>query len=242
MSMLSNQRYFPIFDAQGRLTREFVIVSNADPKVSATVVSGNERVVRPRLDDAKFFFEEDLKRPMEEFVQRLGIVTLQEKLGTTLQKVGRMERLAKAVAQAACEDEQGVSNAVRAAHLAKADLVSQGRRRVHEPAGRHGRLLRRGRRRARRRVRRHPRALPPALCRRRAAQRHLRQVRRHRRQARHRLRHLCHRRAAHRQLRPLRRPPRSHRHHRHAARRTLGPPEGPHCPGPLLLRRAGAGV
>ena len=124
-SMLSNQRYFPIFDAQGRLTREFVIVSNADPKVSATVVSGNERVVRPRLDDAKFFFEEDLKRPMEEFVQRLGIVTFQEKLGTTLQKVGRMERLAKAVAQAACEDEQGVSNAVRAAHLAKADLVSQ---------------------------------------------------------------------------------------------------------------------
>ena len=124
-SMLSNQRYFPIFDAQGKLTREFVIVSNADPKVSATVVSGNERVVRPRLDDAKFFFEEDLKRPMEEFVQRLGIVTFQEKLGSTLQKVGRMERLAKAVAQAAGEDGQGVSNAVRAAHLAKADLVSQ---------------------------------------------------------------------------------------------------------------------
>ena len=124
-SMLTNQRYFPIFDAYGKLTREFVIVSNADPKVSATVVSGNERVVRPRLDDAKFFFEEDLKRPMEEFVQRLGIVTFQEKLGTTLQKVGRMERLAKAVAQAAGEDEQGVSNAVRAAHLAKADLVSQ---------------------------------------------------------------------------------------------------------------------
>ena len=124
-SMLSNQRYFPIFDAHGKLTREFVIVSNADPKVSATVVSGNERVVRPRLDDAKFFFEEDLKRPMEEFVQRLGIVTFQEKLGTTLQKVGRMERLAKAVAQAAGEDEQGVSNAVRAAHLSKADFVSQ---------------------------------------------------------------------------------------------------------------------
>ena len=124
-SMLSNQRYFPIFDAEGKLTREFVIVSNADPKVSDTVVSGNERVVRPRLDDAKFFFEEDLKRPMEEFVQRLGIVTFQEKLGTTLQKVQRMERLAGAVAKAAGEDESGVSNAVRAAHLAKADLVSQ---------------------------------------------------------------------------------------------------------------------
>ena len=124
-SMLSNQRYFPIFDAAGKLTREFVIVSNADPKVSATVVSGNERVVRPRLDDAKFFFEEDLKRPMEEFVERLGIVTFQEKLGTTLQKVHRMEKLAGACAEAAGASEQGVADAVRAAHLAKADLVSQ---------------------------------------------------------------------------------------------------------------------
>ena len=124
-SMLSNQRYFPIFDAEGKLTREFVIVSNADPKVSNTVVAGNERVVRPRLDDAKFFFDEDLKRPMEEFVQRLGIVTFQEKLGTTLQKVQRMEKLAAAVARGAGEDEQGVQHAVRAAHLAKEDLVSQ---------------------------------------------------------------------------------------------------------------------
>ena len=124
-SMLSNQRYFPIFDAEGKLTREFVIVSNADPKVSDIVVAGNERVVRPRLDDAKFFFDEDLKRPMEEFVQRLGIVTFQEKLGTTLQKVQRMEKLAAAVARGAGEDEQGVELAVRAAHLAKADLVSQ---------------------------------------------------------------------------------------------------------------------
>lgn len=124
-SMLSNQRYFPIFDAEGKLTREFVIVSNADPKVSDTVVSGNERVVRPRLDDAKFFFDEDLKRPMEEFVERLGIVTFQEKLGTTLQKVQRMEKLAGAAAAAAGEDVAGVANAVRAAHLAKADLVSQ---------------------------------------------------------------------------------------------------------------------
>ncbi len=124
-SMLSNQRYFPIFDADGKLTREFVIVSNADTKVSETVVAGNERVVRPRLDDAKFFFEEDLKHPMEDFVQRLGIVTFQEKLGTTLQKVERMEKLAGAVAAAAGEGEQGVADAVRAAHLAKADLVSQ---------------------------------------------------------------------------------------------------------------------
>jgi glycyl-tRNA synthetase beta chain len=124
-SMLSNQRYFPIFDADGKLTREFVIVSNADPKVSETVISGNERVVRPRLDDAKFFFDEDLKHPMEDFVQRLGIVTFQEKLGTTLQKVERMEKLAGATARAAGQDDAGIADAVRAAHLAKADLVSQ---------------------------------------------------------------------------------------------------------------------
>ena len=124
-SMLSNQRYFPIYDAQGNLTREFVVVSNADPRVSATVVSGNERVVRARLDDAKFFYEEDLKRPMEEFVERLGSVTFQERLGTMLQKVARMERLAAAVAEQAGEDEAGVAAAARAAHLAKADLVSQ---------------------------------------------------------------------------------------------------------------------
>ena len=124
-SMLSNQRYFPIYAADGSLTREFVVVSNADPRVSATVVAGNEKVVRARLDDAKFFYDEDLKRPMEEFVERLSTVTFQERLGTMLQKVERMEALATAVARQAGLDEQEVANATRAAHLAKADLVSQ---------------------------------------------------------------------------------------------------------------------
>lgn len=124
-SMLSNQRYFPVYDAAGDLTREFVVVSNADPRVSDTVVSGNERVVRARLDDAKFFYDEDLRRPMEEFVQRLGSVTFQERLGTMLQKVERMEGLAAAIAAQAGEDERGVAASARAAHLAKADLVSQ---------------------------------------------------------------------------------------------------------------------
>ena len=124
-SMLSNQRYFPVYDASGNLTREFVVVSNADPRVSATVVSGNERVVRARLDDAKFFYDEDLKRPMEEFVERLGSVTFQERLGTVLQKVERMEGLAAAVATQSGQDDAGVAAASRAAHLAKADLVSQ---------------------------------------------------------------------------------------------------------------------
>ena len=124
-SMLSNQRYFPVYDASGALTREFVVVSNADPRVSDTVVAGNEKVVRARLDDAKFFYDEDLKRPMEEFVERLGMVTFQERLGTVLQKVERMEGLAASVARQAGCDEAGIANAARAAHLAKADLVSQ---------------------------------------------------------------------------------------------------------------------
>ncbi len=124
-SMLSNQRYFPIYDAAGALTREFVVVSNADPAVSETVVAGNERVVRARLDDAKFFFEEDLKRPLEDFVERLGEVTFQESLGTMRQKVARMEALARAVAAQAGGDEAAAALAERAAHLAKADLVSQ---------------------------------------------------------------------------------------------------------------------
>ena len=124
-SMLSNQRYFPVYGADGNLTREFVVVSNADPKVSATVVDGNERVVRARLDDAKFFYEEDLKVPMDEFVERLGTVVFQEKLGTVRQKVTRMEALAETVAKASGADERTCGLAKRAAHLAKADLVSQ---------------------------------------------------------------------------------------------------------------------
>jgi glycyl-tRNA synthetase beta chain len=123
-SMLSNQRYFPIYDANGKLTRKFIIVSNADPRCNNTVISGNERVVRPRLDDAKFFYEEDLKVPLEEFVARLGKVAFQEKLGTMLQKTERMERLAPLVCIAAGETGMA-ENAKRAAHLAKADLVSQ---------------------------------------------------------------------------------------------------------------------
>lgn len=124
-SMLSNQRYFPIYDKDGNLTREFVVVSNADPRCSATVVDGNERVVRARLDDAKFFYDEDLKVPMDEFVERLSQVVFQEKLGTVLQKTQRMEKLAPEVVRQTGADNAQVKLAQRAAHLAKADLVSQ---------------------------------------------------------------------------------------------------------------------
>ena len=80
-SMLSNQRYFPIYDAEGKLTREFVVVSNSDPRNNERVIDGNERVVRARLDDAKFFYEEDLKQPLESYVEKLKSVVFQEKLG-----------------------------------------------------------------------------------------------------------------------------------------------------------------
>lgn len=124
-SMLSNQRYFPTYDKDGRLTRAFVVVSNADPAVSDTVVDGNERVVRARLDDAKFFFEEDLKQPLEAYLPKLEKVTFQEKLGTVRQKAERMERLAPVVARECGLDEAHQTMAARAALLAKADLVTQ---------------------------------------------------------------------------------------------------------------------
>lgn len=124
-SMLSNQRYFPVYDAKGALTREFVVVSNSARRNNVRVIDGNERVVRARLDDAKFFYEEDLKRPLEDYVQKLKDVVFQEKLGTVYQKALRMQEVAPEVAtQAGCDDTT-VSNAARAALLAKADLVTQ---------------------------------------------------------------------------------------------------------------------
>lgn len=123
-SMLSNQRYFPTYDADGKLTRAFVVVSNADPAASETVIDGNERVVRARLYDAKFFYDEDLKVDLEEFRSRLANVGFQKQLGTVLQKSDRMEDLALAIAREAHLGAHAASDAQRAAHLAKADLVS----------------------------------------------------------------------------------------------------------------------
>jgi len=123
-SMLSNQRYFPIFDAEGNLTREFVIVSNADPAVSETVISGNERVVRPRLDDAKFFYEEDLKISLDQFRERLAKVAFQKELGSVLAKSERIESIALALTHEARIGAKMAAACARAAHLCKADLVS----------------------------------------------------------------------------------------------------------------------
>ncbi|MGN0075358.1 MAG: glycine--tRNA ligase subunit beta [Parafannyhessea sp.] len=124
-SMLSNQRYFPIYDADGNLTREFVVVSNTARRNDERVIDGNERVVRARLDDAKFFYEEDLKKPLADYVEKLKDVVFQEKLGTVYQKTLRMEKIAPEVAREDGQDERVVKMAERAAHLAKADLVTQ---------------------------------------------------------------------------------------------------------------------
>ena len=125
-SMLSNQRYFPIYDAESNLTREFVIVMNTRAENAERVIDGNECVVRARLDDAKFFYEEDLKQPLEAYLPRLGEVTFQERLGTVLQKAERMERVAPEVARRSLAlDERSAAMAARAAKLAKADLVTQ---------------------------------------------------------------------------------------------------------------------
>ena len=123
-SMLSNQRYFPLYDEAGNLTNHFLLVSNGNPACSRTIAEGNERVVRARLSDAKFFYEEDLKRPLEAYVERLAKVGFQEKLGTVLDKTRRIEALAKGVAAASGCTPEVCEQAARAALLCKADLVT----------------------------------------------------------------------------------------------------------------------
>ena len=99
-------------------------MGNGRPECAAAIIDGNERVVRARLYDAKFFYDEDLKVPLEEFRSRLVEVAFQEKLGSVLQKSERIEKLAAAIAEEAALDAQTAEDARRAAHLAKADLVS----------------------------------------------------------------------------------------------------------------------
>lgn len=123
-AMLMHQRYFPLYDGAGKLTNRFVIVSNGDPACADLIRNGNERVVRPRLSDAKFFYEEDLKHPLETFVSRLDEVVFQETLGTMKDKADRIVALAAQVAADAALSEADAADAVRAAYLAKADLVT----------------------------------------------------------------------------------------------------------------------
>lgn len=123
-AMLMHQRYFPLYDADGKLTNNFIVVSNGDPAHADTITGGNERVVRARLSDAKFFYEEDLKHPLETYVDRLDEVVFQETLGTMKEKADRIVALAKHLAADAQLDEADAADAERAAYLAKADLVT----------------------------------------------------------------------------------------------------------------------
>ncbi len=122
-AMLMHQRYFPLYD-NGKLTNKFVIVSNGDPACEANIVDGNERVVAARLYDAKFFYDEDLKSPLEAYVDRLDEVVFQEQLGTMREKTSRVEQLASKLCDAAALPASEAEKVVRAAHLAKADLVT----------------------------------------------------------------------------------------------------------------------
>lgn len=123
-AMLMHQRYFPLYDAAGKLTNKFIIVSNGNPECAATIIDGNERVVRARLDDAKFFYEEDLKHPLESYIEKLDKVVFQESLGTVRQKAVRLEKLACVLSADAQLSAADAADAKRAARLCKADLVT----------------------------------------------------------------------------------------------------------------------
>jgi glycyl-tRNA synthetase beta chain len=121
LTMQTNQKYFALTDANGKLRSRFLIVSNIETDTPDDIVEGNERVVRPRLADAKFFFEQDKKRPLADRVPLLANVVYHNKLGSTLQRVERIEALAGEIAAMTGAD---VALAKRAARLAKADLLT----------------------------------------------------------------------------------------------------------------------
>ena len=123
LTMKANQKYFPLLDAVGKLTNKFLVVSNISPEDTSFVTGGNERVVRPRLADAKFFFDQDRKKTLASRVEGLGKVVYHNKLGTQGERVERVRAIAKAIATQ-LGDAQLVQQADLAAQLAKTDLVT----------------------------------------------------------------------------------------------------------------------
>jgi glycyl-tRNA synthetase beta chain len=121
LTMKANQKYFPLLDVAGRLTNQFLIVSNISPADPSAVIGGNERVVRPRLADAKFFFDQDRKKPLASRVELLDNVVYHNKLGSQGSRVKRLSKLAAAIAEKLGAD---ADLAARAAMLAKADLLT----------------------------------------------------------------------------------------------------------------------
>ncbi|MEO5661230.1 MAG: glycine--tRNA ligase subunit beta, partial [Polaromonas sp.] len=123
LTMKANQKYFPLLDAAGKLTNKFLVVSNITPDDASAVIGGNERVVRPRLADAKFFFDQDRKKRLESRVAGLDKVVYHNKLGTQGERVTRVRAIAKAIGQQ-LGGEALASQADQAAHLAKTDLLT----------------------------------------------------------------------------------------------------------------------
>lgn len=122
--MRDHQRYFPVKAADGRLLPLFLTVRNGGKEHLATVQHGNERVLRARLADAQFFFDEDRKKRLEEHAEKLKTVVFQEGLGTVYDKSLRLEKLAGKIADAIGADAAEKKAAERAARLSKADLVT----------------------------------------------------------------------------------------------------------------------
>ena len=120
-SMKSHQKYFPALDADGRLLPHFTFVANIESRDPAQVIDGNERVIRPRLADADFFFNSDKQRPLASRVESLRDIVFQQKLGTLHDKTSRLQRLVTELAGITGADSEQAS---RAALLSKADLVT----------------------------------------------------------------------------------------------------------------------
>ena len=123
LTMKANQKYFPLLDAAGKLTEKFLIVSNIRPADPSRVIEGNERVVRPRLADAKFFFDQDRKKTLASRVPQLSRVVYHGKLGSQGDRVGRVRAIAKAIT-AQLGNATLQADVDRAALLAKADLLT----------------------------------------------------------------------------------------------------------------------
>ena len=123
LTMKANQKYFPLIDASGKLTNRFLVVSNITPDDASFVIGGNERVVRPRLADAKFFFDQDRKKTLESRVEGLSKVVYHNKLGTQGERMARVCAIAKAIGQQIGGDALA-AQAEQAARLAKTDLLT----------------------------------------------------------------------------------------------------------------------
>lgn len=120
-SMKEHQKYFHVVDANGKLKNNFITVANIQSKDAAQIINGNERVIRPRLSDAAFFFETDKKTTLASLRERLKTIVFQAQLGTIFEKTERVAKLAQLIASKLNADE---ASAVRAGELCKSDLVT----------------------------------------------------------------------------------------------------------------------